>query len=61
MLIPALCYPLRCLFLSSVTTTTGLRPAFSASVYGITSNASPNALTHIDSTPFNSLAYSYKA
>lgn len=52
-LIPALFYPFWCLFLNSVTTTIGFRPAFSARVNGITSSASPNALTHIDSVPFN--------
>ena len=44
-LIPAVFSPFACLFLSSVTTEMGLRPAFSASVAGITSMASANALT----------------
>ena len=44
-LIPAFFSPLACLFLSSVTIFIGLKPAFSANVYGITSKASAYALT----------------
>ena len=43
-LMPAVFSPFACLFLSSVTTEIGLRPAFSASVDGITSMASAKAL-----------------
>ena len=43
-LIPAFFSPNLCLFLSSVTISTGFNPAFSAKVYGITSKASANPL-----------------
>ena len=43
-LIPLLTSPCACLFLNSVTVEIGLRPAFSAKVYGITSRASAKAL-----------------
>jgi hypothetical protein len=43
-LIPAVVSPLAWRFLNSVTVAIGLRPAFSANVNGITSNASANAL-----------------
>ena len=38
-----------CLFLNSVTISIGFNPAFSAKVYGITSNASAKAFTQTDS------------
>lgn len=41
---PADLKPLACLFLNSVTVAIGLRPAFSAKVDGMTSNASAKAL-----------------
>ena len=57
-LIPALCSPFACLFLSSVTVAIGLRPAFSAKVYGITSKASANALKQYCSIPVRVFEYS---
>jgi hypothetical protein len=42
-LIPAFLSPIACLFLNSVTIEIGFNPAFSASVVGITSNASAYA------------------
>lgn len=50
--IPAYLCPRACLFLSSVTMLMGLRPAFSARVYGMTSRASANARTIKELTPF---------
>ena len=51
-LMPKLALPVvACLFRSSVTISMGFKPAFSASVYGITSSASANALTHTASMP----------
>ncbi len=44
-LIPWYFSPWLCLFLNSVTILIGFKPAFSAKVNGITSNASANALT----------------
>ena len=46
-----------CLFLNSVTKLMGSNPAFSASVYGISSRASPNALTQYESFPKISLEW----
>mmetsp|Transcript_10330 Transcript_10330/g.25327 ORF Transcript_10330/g.25327 Transcript_10330/m.25327 type:complete len:220 (-) Transcript_10330:1054-1713(-) len=46
-----------CLLRSSVTISMGLSPAFSASVYGITSSASANALTHTASMPLSVRAH----
>merc|ERR1719367_1999941 len=45
-------------FRSSVTVEMGLRPAFSASVYGMTSRASAKALKQYASAPTRVLAYS---
>ncbi len=46
-----------CLFLNSVTISIGFNPAFSAKVYGITSNASAKAFTQTDSIPDNVRAH----
>jgi hypothetical protein len=47
-------------FLNSVTVAIGFNPAFSANVYGITSNASANARIQYWSTPDKLWAYSAK-
>jgi hypothetical protein len=50
-LIPAFLSPIACLFLNSVTIEIGFNPAFSASVVGITSNASAYAWKQYASFP----------
>lgn len=57
---PAVFSPCACLFRSSVTVEIGLRPAFSASVDGMTSIASPYARTQYESIPLKVRAYSFK-
>ena len=56
-LIPANLWPRACLFLSSVTTVTGSKPAFSDRVNGTISKASAKALTQFYSAPLRVLAY----
>ena len=51
-LIPAFLSPIACLFLNSVTIEIGFKPAFSASVVGITSRASAYAWKQYASFPF---------
>jgi hypothetical protein len=50
-LIPAFLSPIACLFLNSVTIEIGFKPAFSANVVGITSNASAYAWKQYASLP----------
>mmetsp|Transcript_15243 Transcript_15243/g.32842 ORF Transcript_15243/g.32842 Transcript_15243/m.32842 type:complete len:221 (-) Transcript_15243:1052-1714(-) len=57
-LMPWCRFPLACMLTSSVTIWMGFSPAFSASVYGITSMASANALTQYCSSPGRVLAQS---
>ena len=59
-LIPAVFSPWACLLRNSVTTPMGLSPAFSASVEGITSIASANALTQYACIPGRVWAYSIR-
>ena len=59
-LMPAVYSPLACLFLNSVTVAMGLRPAFSANVYGTTSRASANCRKQYCSMPVSVLAYSVR-
>lgn len=59
-LMPAYFSPFACLFLNSVTTEMGLKPAFSANVYGMISSASANALKQYASFPIIVFAWSIK-